>query len=254
MQVIVDNLLTNYSLTGKGKVVVLLHGWGTSAASFSQLSEALQEKYTVLGVDLPGFGETQTPDRAWDLRDYALFIKSWLNKIGCQEVFAFVGHSFGGSVAVLGVGEAILKPQRLIIIASAGVRRKKTLRKGILWLVAKLVKPLLYLLPQGRRQNVRQRFYKAVGSDAVLLPHMELTFKKVVGQDVQDAARKIKQPTLLIYGSEDKETPVSHGRLLSKAISGSRLEVLPGAGHLIHQEQPAAVDQLIEDFLKDKSS
>ena len=77
---------------------------------------------------------------------------------------------------------------------------------------------------------------------------MEQTFKKIVNEDVQTAARQISLPTLLVYGANDKTTPVSDGQKLSQAITRSKLEVVQ-TSHFLHQEQPEAVAQLMEDFL-----
>jgi pimeloyl-ACP methyl ester carboxylesterase len=60
MQVIVDGLLTNYYKVGHGPVVLGLHGWGDNSRTFSQLSKNLEERYEFIGLDLPGFGESQT--------------------------------------------------------------------------------------------------------------------------------------------------------------------------------------------------
>ena len=78
---------------------------------------------------------------------------------------------------------------------------------------------------------------------------MEETFKKTIGQDVRPNANKINVPTLLIYGSGDRETPVSDGHLLNRAIKNSRLEVVE-AGHFLHQDQPQKVARLIRNFLE----
>lgn len=86
----------------------------------------------------------------------------------------------------------------------------------------------------------------------MLLPHMEQTFRRIINQDVAEDARKIKLPTLLVYGSADKATPVVYGRILHGEIAGSKLEVID-AGHFLHQAQPQKTAQLIEDFLEAKN-
>lgn len=248
MNVVVNGLMTNYHKVGSGKIIVCLHGWGDTAKSFSKLAESLQEKYTVLILDLPGFGATQAPPHAWGLQDYAEFVDSWLKKLGIKDVHAYVGHSYGGSLAILGLGNKNLKSEKLVLLASAGVRNKKSGRKKIMWMAAKISKVPLRLLPAQTRQKLRHRLYRNIGSDITLVPHMELTFKRIIGEDIQTAAEKISQQTLLIYGTEDKDTPVKDGKLLAKEIKSSRLEVID-AGHFLHQEQPGQVAKLIKDFL-----
>lgn len=250
MNVVVNGLMTSYQKAGKGKVVVFLPGWADTSTTFSKLVEFLDDKYTCLALDLPGFGDTQAPLQAWGLTDYADFIENWLEKIGQKNVYAIVGHSYGGSVAIMSVGN--VKPKKMVLLASAGIRRKRSARKTLLKGLAKAGKVPLRLLPPVTQKNLRQRIYRYIGSDMMLLPHMELTYKKIIDEDVRTFARSIKVPTLLIYGSHDKDTPPEYGRILHHAIDGSQLELLEGLGHFLHQENPQAVAQSIKVFLSDE--
>jgi pimeloyl-ACP methyl ester carboxylesterase len=252
MNVVVDGLMTNYLKTGKGKrTVVLLPGWGDTSKTFVQLADELRTDYTVLALDLPGFGGTQAPKRAWGLEDYAKFVSLWLRKIGVSQVYAFVGHSHGGATAIYGLGEKILRSDKLVLLAAAGVRNQQNAQSKLLWVGAKAAKLPLKLLPAGRREKIRAGLYRSAGSDIMLLPHMEQTFRKIISQDVQASAAKIRIPTLLIYGSKDKATPIKYGHILNRSIRGSRLELL-SAGHFVHQDEPKKIARLIANFLSDK--
>ncbi|MBI2009208.1 alpha/beta hydrolase [Candidatus Saccharibacteria bacterium] len=248
MNVVVNGQMTNYQKVGKGKVVICLPGWADTGVSFSKLTEVLQEHYTVLSLDLPGFGGTQAPPHAWGLNDYSKFVGDWLKKISINETYAIVGHSYGGAVAIDAIASKEVRVKKLVLLASAGIRNKKIIRKKILKAAAKTAKAPLMLLPANKRRRLRRKVYSAIGSDLTLLPHMELTFKRMIGEDVQLAAQTIKTPTLLIYGTKDRDTPVADGRKISAAIKNSKLEVMDG-GHFLHQEQPEAVAQLVEEFL-----
>lgn len=253
MNVVVNGLMTNYQKAGSGKTLVLLHGWGDSAATFSEMAKRLEDKCTILALDMPGFGGTEPPEVAWDLSDYARFVADWLKKIGASDIFGLAGHSFGGSVAVVGVAEGTLRPQKLILLSSSGIRQNKSVWRKTLWLGAKVGKVPLYVLPADKAQSIKRKLYGKVGSDAMLLPHMRLTFRKFIRHDVRSEAARIKQPVLLVYGSKDRDTPAGYGRLLSQSIPNSRLEVLQGAGHFIHQERAEQVADLIMEFLEKKS-
>jgi pimeloyl-ACP methyl ester carboxylesterase len=249
MNVVVNGLMTNYRKIGSGKTLVFLHGWGDTSATFSKLIEELQGEYEILALDLPGFGGTQAPPNAWGLEDYADFIAAWQAKLGLKKLTAVVGHSYGGAAAIMAMGNHKLNADKLVLIASAGIRNKKPLRKKAMLAGAKMGRLPLYLLPKTRREKIRKQVYGSLGSDMLLLPHMELTFKRIIGEDVQTVAAKIKTPTLLIYGSKDKDTPPSDGRRFHNLIPGSRLETID-AGHFLHQEQSEDVARLIHDFLE----
>jgi pimeloyl-ACP methyl ester carboxylesterase len=253
MNVVVDGLMTSYLKSGKGKVLVFLHGWADSSKSFNDLAGYLAADYTILALDLPGFGASQTPEKAWGLENYADFVAKWLDKIGIKDVYAFVGHSNGGAVAIKGLASGQLKSHKLVLLASAGVRDRQKARKVLLKAMAKTGKLLTAPLPRITRRKLRQKFYGTVGSELTLLPHMEETFRRVVGEDIQSQAATLKLPTLLIYGNLDEATPTKYGELLNQAIDGSKIEFLTGVGHFLHQEQPDEIAKRMLGFLRGKS-
>ena len=252
MNVVVDGLMTDYQKIGSGKVIVCLPGWGNSLTSFANLAQHLQGDYTILTLDLPGFGSTEAPPTAWGLENHVDFVAEWLKKIGVKKIHSLVGHSYGGAVAITGLSSGIIKSEKLVLIASAGIRSENAKRLALLKAVTKIGKQPLKLMPKNWQTRARQKFYGAIGSDLTLLPHMEATFRKMINQDVQSAAASIKVPTLLIYGSADQVTPLRFGRLLNQAINGSKLEIISGAGHFVHQEQAEKVAGLIKAFLEAK--
>lgn len=251
MNVIVDGLLTNYHRVGKGKVVLCLHGWGEGSSTFASLSESLGRNFTVLALDLPGFEATQPPPEAWGVEDYARFVGHFLDKLEIKKAYAVIGHSNGGAIAITALANGFAQASKLALVASAGIRNERSTKKSLYSSFAKLGKVATLPLPARFKKGLKNRFYNAIGSDITVLPHLEDTFRKVVSYDVQADATKIKLPALLIYGSEDLETPPRYGAILSEAIVGSRLEIVPGAGHFIHTEQPTRVSQLIEGFLRE---
>ena len=122
MNIIVDQLLVHYQLTGKGKLVLLLHGWGDSASGLSDLQKDLSDDYKVLSLDLPGFGATQAPKEVWDLDNYSSFVSNVLQKLELGQPFAVIGHSNGGALTIRAVSLKKLQPQKIILLAASGVR------------------------------------------------------------------------------------------------------------------------------------
>ncbi len=250
MQVVVDDLITNCELAGTGKLVLLLHGWGDSLQGLSELQAALAKHYKVLAVDLPGFGSTQAPKSVWDLDDYSHFLNALLKKLDQGETYAVIGHSNGAALAIRATSLGLLKPKRMILLAAAGVRNNHNAKRFAFKVMAKTGNAATLLLPDRYRQALRKSLYAAAGSDLLVMPQLQETFKKTVRQDVQADAGKITAPTLLIYAKNDTQVPLSSGQRYHQLIADSRLEIIDDAGHFVHRDQPAKITSLIEGFLK----
>lgn len=251
MQVVVDSLLTHYATQGSGKRhILLLHGWGDSLQTFSELSSTLAKKYTVVSLDLPGFGDTQMPSEVWGLSDYAVFVHNFLEKMNIKDLTVLVAHSNGAAVAIKGLASGALEAEKLVLIGAAGIRDKQKIKKLGLKVIAKTGKFATFWLPSKHKKKLQKKLYGVVGSDMLTLPHMQETFKKTVSEDVQKDATKVNIPTLLIYGADDRATPPLYGELFKQLIPGSSLELVPKAGHFVHRDQPEQTRQLIEEFIK----
>jgi pimeloyl-ACP methyl ester carboxylesterase len=250
MQVVVDGLLTNYVRTGKGRVVLILHGWGDNSTSWLALSKVLSKSFDVIVPDLPGFGGTQPPASTWGLNDYATFVKTLLKKIAVKEVYCIIGHSNGGAIALRGIAQNIITTEKLVLLSSAGVRGEHKGRLKSLSLAAKTGKILTTPLPETTKMRLRDKAYKTIGSDMLLNEELQETFKNIVSDDVQADAKMIELPTLIVYGEDDQQTPVRYGELFHELIDHSTLEVLTGGGHFIQLDRPAEVVSAIEGFIK----
>ena len=191
MQTVVDKLLTRYDRKGKGKSIVLLHGWANQASGMAELGKKLAEHYDVIMIDLPGFGGTEMPTEAWGLNDYATFIAHFLRKLDIPSVFAYIGHSNGGAIAIRGLSNGELKADKLILLSSAGIRNIRSKRSAVIKTVTKTGKLLVRPLPKTLQLKIRQKLYNTVGSDMLITEHMSETFKKIITEDIQPDAKQL---------------------------------------------------------------
>lgn len=251
MQVIVENLLTHYEQSGdSGQQMLLLHGWADKLETYDLLVSELGTDYRITRLDLPGFGSTEAPKQSWGVSEYADFVGSFLDKMSLKPDVV-IGHSNGGAVAIVAVANNVIRPKHLVLLASAGIRNRQTMQKFIWKAVAKLGKVLTFWLPKKHKEALQKKLYGTIGSDMLVAPHLRETFKKTVAEDITSHAEKLDVPTLLVYGDQDKATPVdSVGELLHQAIAGSVLEVVPGADHFVHQQKSEQVANLIQEFIK----
>ena len=249
MNIIVQNLAVEYQDDGVGKVILFLHGWQDDLHTFDVLATFLSQKNRVVRLDFPGFGRSETPAEAWDLDDYVRFVSDFIKKLDIQ-VDVLVGHSFGGRIIMKGIATEKLRARKLVLIGSAGIARRHTARNTILWILAKLgwliisVPPLIFW-----RDKIRKQVYGLIGSDYLDAGTLKETFLNIISEDLGECAKKIITPTLLIWGADDTETPLSDGERLSRLIHNSKLKVIDGAGHFVHRERPQETARLIQAFL-----
>lgn len=249
MKVIVDKLYVNYEITGQGKLILLLHGWGDSAKTFKELQNYLSEKFKTVALDLPGFGGSQPPRQVWGLDEYSDFLSSFLSKLDLPIPYAVIGHSNGGALAIRALGKGKLKTNKLVLLASSGIRSNKSTRRFVTVIVTKIGKAVTFWLPLSYKQNLRRWLYGTIGSDLLISPQLEETFKKTVRQDVQNEAAKIKIPVLLLFATNDPAIPLSDGRRFHNLMENSQLIEIDSQDHFIHHDKLRDVEKLVMDFL-----
>ncbi len=249
MKIIVQNLAVEYLDEGLGNVILFLHGWQDDLHTFDSVTPFLSQENRVIRLDLPGFGKSEMPKEPWELNRYIKFVSDFVKKLGL-DVDVIIGHSFGGRIAIKGTAEKIFQPRRIVLLGSAGTAKRKTFRNSILKIIAKIGKCITYIPPLiFWRNQLRKKIYRLIGSDYLDAGALQKTFLKIISEDLVTAAGKIIVPTLLIWGVDDTETPLSDGKKLSETIPDAELKIIKEAGHFAHKEKPEEVAELIKEFL-----
>jgi pimeloyl-ACP methyl ester carboxylesterase len=251
MNVIINGLVISYQDIGdkNNKAVLFLHGWADEGSSFKEFTHPLADRYRCILIDLPGFGSSETPSEALEMADFSDTISKFLDKIRVKP-YAIIGHSNGGAIAVNAVSSGKAKPKKLILLASSGIRSGQKVKKRVYKIMAKPANAALKILPAHKRDKLKKSIYGKIGSDYLIVEKMKETFKNIVSYDISSDAGRLKLPTLLIYGSSDTSTPPEMGNELHNLIQDSRLKIIGGAGHFVHQDKSREVAEYIEDFLK----
>ena len=244
----INNLNISYQVAGEGDVVLLLHGWGGEAASFQPVFEWLAQSHRVYALDLPGFGKSQIPPTAWDTSDYATFVTVFLEKFDIPKVH-LIGHSFGGRISIIISAEHPEKVDKLILIDSAGIKPCRTAKYYLRVGVAKIGKLIRrcgkygVLVANAMSARAGSKDYQNAGD-------MRATLVKVVNQDLRALLPRITASTLLIWGEDDKDTPVSFGKIMEKEIPDAGLIVLKEAGHFSYLDRFPQFCRIVASFLK----
>ena len=235
---------------GTLRKALILHGWTYSKNDVDPL-EKWEPVIKILrnsGLDtgllkIPVL--TLTSDKVFTLGHYV----DWLNKKILDKKVILIGHSNGGRISLAYTRKFPEKVDKLILIDSAGIfhnelqiRLKRFVFKflakaGRKFISSEKLKVLLYKL-------ARERDYVNATST------QRQTMLNLINSDLTPILNQIKKDTLIIWGANDKITPLSDGIKMHKLISGSRLEVLKDARHSPQFSNPEEVGKLITDFLK----
>jgi pimeloyl-ACP methyl ester carboxylesterase len=231
---------------GDGAPVVLLHGWGLSAASWRPVTDRLREgAWRLIVPDLPGFGASPMFPHPARLSDYSRLVASLVRQLNLAEV-ALVGHSFGGRIAMQLAAEQPALVRQVVLVDSAGVRRR-TVRLRLTALVARALRPLFR---PAAMAGLRRRIYRWLDADDyVSRPELTATFRSIINEDLTPLLPRIGQPTLMLWGERDLVTPLDDARRMLAALPNARLSVLAGAGHVPFHEQPEAFAAQLKAFL-----
>ncbi|MCA9349645.1 alpha/beta hydrolase [Candidatus Saccharibacteria bacterium] len=250
MKVLIDNILVNYNVFGQGdQDILLLHGWGSQGSSFDQWVLLLdQAKYRYIIPDLPGFGDSERPQEDWGIEDYAKHLTNFLQKLDSNPKIV-LGHSMGGRIAIYLAANKMLKLHKLLLIGAHGFKDRSFSRK-IKVVIAKLGKVSTSVMPVKVQEGLKRQYYQLIGStDYLNTGSMKQIFLNIINQDLSTQATMIDIPTLLIYGSNDDQTPVSYGKQYNELIKDSVLKVIGGSGHYAFIDKPRMVAEIVREFI-----
>ena len=241
-------LRIRYLVRGSGPAVLVLHGWGASIETVYPMVTGLALAATVYALDLPGFGESELPPQPWGVEEYQAFVAAFMDELEI-ECPTIVGHSNGGRIAIRMAATEPARAARLVLVDAAGIRPKRTLgwyrRVGM----AKIGKYAARFL--GRPgQRLRSLLVGRAGSaDYLAAGAMQPTLVKLVNADLRPFMPEVKVPTLLVWGSEDSDTPMTAGQEMERLIPDAGLVVLEGAGHYSYLDQPGRFARIVLHFI-----
>jgi pimeloyl-ACP methyl ester carboxylesterase len=255
---------------------LLLHGLGDEADTWRCLIEPLSQRWRVIAPDLPGFGRSEKPQRAYTLDFLRSCLFELLEVLSIRQVF-LVGHSLG---AMLAHGMALDQPELvsgLVLLDGALLTRAQRLSPQLLlsmvprlgeWFYTRLRQDpqaayetlrLYYAdmdkLPQAERDFLFYRVNQRVWSDDQRLAYFS-TLRNMAGsvsrlqKGLSARLAQLHTPTVILWGEKDRLNPPKNGTALAHIQPDARLVLIPEAGHMPHQEQPEAVlDEILNEAL-----
>lgn len=239
-----DGVRMRYVDEGEGPAVVLIHGFASSLETWEAVRPALVEAgHRVIAMDLRGFGWTDRPPGDYSSTAQAHLVLALLDRLGVSRA-SFVGHSYGAGVTLR---IALLAPERVERIALYDAWAYSGQLPAFFHVArADGIGEAMFAAWYGERAEDRmalafhdQRFVTIELIDAVDASlRRPGTYAAALAavrgmhyEEVEAQYRTVTQPALLLWGREDRVTPLEIGERLSRELPGARLVVYPGCGH-----------------------
>lgn len=237
---------------GKQPAVVLIHGAGGNHLHWPHNLRRLSN-HQVYAPDLPGHGKSGGLGEQ-SVLNYARAVAAWMDAVGIRKA-VIAGHSMGGAIAQTLAVEFPKLVNGLILVATGA---KLAVNQDLLF---KLSTPggtpaaIDLIVKWSWMKETDKKFLEKLSQQlrevrSAVLYGDYLACSKF---DLTDRLKKIKAPTLVIAGENDKMTPLDLNRQLESGIRNAQMAVIPEAGHMVMLEQPDRVARVVENFLKELS-
>jgi pimeloyl-ACP methyl ester carboxylesterase len=256
----------HYNEVGSGPPLICLHGGGPGANSWSNFAtniQAFSRHYRLLLVDLPQFGKSEKiMIEGPRLTFHAGVMRNFMDALGIDRA-AILGNSYGGQV---GIKASIDHPDRvraLVIIGSApvihslfspmpleGVKLIATYYRGeggpTIDKMRQILKTLVFNPDIVTEQMVRERYEASIDPDAIRVN----SGPPAPRQDLTAEFSRVKAPTLVVWGMDDRAGALDVGLLMTRAFQNAQMHIFGRCGHWAQVEYADEFNQLVLDFFQ----
>jgi len=257
------NYKMHYVDIGKGKPIVLVHGFSDSTYCWhNNINELIDAGFRLIIVDQPGMGKSEIPPEpyTYSIENQSKEIIRLTEKLHLEE-FSLIGHSMGGGIVLyisylypqkvmntIAIDPACFRLPKRILLTYPGMTHIASVFAGR-WAVKMALKDVYYhddkvddkLIDEYTRPMVKPNYVKMLCS--LSRQYFSDEFDHMV-----DNYNKMNIPLLIIWGEQDKWIPVEYGIKLHEKTPNSQLVILNNCGHNSHQECSARVNSRIMKF------
>lgn len=251
-------------LSGNGRPVILLHGWGMHGGVFQQLAEHLAYEHTVAAVDLPGHGESAGYARFADITGHADYLVDQLSDL-FREGVTLLGWSLGGLLAQT---IAVRYPNyinRLVLLCSTPCFRQQNnwqcaIEDQVLMEFANnLVRDyrgtlsrflaLQFMGSQNPKENLRRARELVFARPQPRRDMLQQGLVLLESCDLRAQLSAIRCPTLIVNGERDTLVPTAAAQYLAEQIANARCAIIKGAGHAPFLSHSNRVTYFLDRFI-----
>jgi pimeloyl-ACP methyl ester carboxylesterase len=269
----VDGARVHYQEFGEhsNPTLILIHGYTASVYVWRAVAPALaDEGFHVVALDLLGFGYSEKP--SWfdySITSQARIVARFMNRLGIGRA-TIAGSSYGGAVAAtlaLDYPERVEKLVLVDTVANDALKNHPVLKLAAIPGVGEALAPFLIDSRVYQRHRMRGTLAPANHDlitnervDGILRPlsaadaHRSIlaTSRNWHANRIEQDAHLINQPTLIIWGEDDRVIPVEDGHKLHESILNSRLVILKNCGHLPQEEKSDFFTEIVSEFCHDR--
>jgi len=251
-------------ISGSGRPLVLLHGWGMHAGVFRSLSEQLARRHTILAVDLPGHGESVAFAQFAELPRLSEYCMQQLGDV-LHGAAILVGWSLGGLLAQYMAAQYPEAVEKLVLFCSTPCFRRREdwphavddavlsrfaadLSGDTRGTISRFL-ALQFMGTHKEKENLREARRMLFARPMADVETLQQGLQLLRRWDLRESLQRIRCPTLVINGEYDRLVPTTVMPYLAEQINDARGVIIRGAGHAPFLIQPAMVNRFMERFI-----
>lgn len=204
------------------------------------VADPFSDEYNILIVDLPGYGLSSEPTYAWTVNDYVECFKEMFEKLNIEKPI-LVGHSFGGKISLLYASKYPV--EKMVLFGSPFKKeiQKLSMKVKVLKTLKKV--PVLNKLEGFAKKHIGSTDYRNAS------PLMREILVNTVNLDITEEVKKIKCPTLIIWGTLDEAVPLKRAYELEELIDDAGVVVYDNCTHYAYLERLNQTINVLWNFL-----
>lgn len=253
--IVTDRGVVHYETHGRGRPVILLHGWLESWDHWLSTMESLGSRHKTYALDFWGFGESGKQGESFTVRDYVEMVNQFMERLGIEHA-PIVGHSMGGTVSLSVALDHPERVQKVVVVGSPIVgdglslflrlsarRSLASLFYQIFPLSARLLSPIY--------ARDWKTWYKMFERDLsrTTLESFYYSIASLRQTDLRPRLEEIKVPMMGIYGRVDRIVSPKQGKVLSRGAPQADIRYFKKSGHFPMLDEPQRFYQTLQEFL-----
>jgi pimeloyl-ACP methyl ester carboxylesterase len=247
----------HYEVFGRGRPVILLHGWLESWGLWQETMDYLSKSYRTYAIDFWGFGESDKRRESFSIQDFVELVNEFMDSLGISKA-PLVGHSMGGTVSLSVAIQHPEKVSKIVVIGSPieGSSLSILLKLASCRTIANIVYQMMDTLKFGIRVAApaitrESRWPEMINQDLnqVTLESFLLSISSLRQTNLSPQLAPIHQPVMGMYGDRDVIVNPNQWSVLKNGVQHPRIERFKQAGHFIMLDKPNIFKTLLKEYL-----